>query len=114
MRGELMSTPYLFFEQLEQEIPEIPADGIVSRLLVNTPEAKITLFGFAAGQALSEHTAARPVLLYIVRGEASITLANQAFSAKPGSLIQMAARLPHSVSAKTELVMLLIMVAGNG
>ncbi len=108
-----MSTPYLFFEQLDQEVPQIAADSIVSRMLVNTPETKVTLFGFAAGQELSEHTAARPVLLYIVRGEASITLADQAFKAKAGTFIQMEARLPHSVAADTELVMLLIMVASG-
>jgi quercetin dioxygenase-like cupin family protein len=108
-----MSTAYRFFEQLEQEIPEIPPDSIVSRTLVNTPAVKVILFGFAAGQELSEHTAARPALLYFLRGEAKLTLGGEVHHAKPGVFVQMPARLPHSVLADTEVVMLLIMVA-NG
>jgi quercetin dioxygenase-like cupin family protein len=109
-----MNTPYRYFVNLEQEISEIPPDSIVSRTLVNTPEVKVILFGFAAGQELSEHTAARPALLHFLRGQAKLTLGSDSYHAKQGTFVQMPARLPHSVLADTEVVMLLIMVASDG
>ena len=108
-----MNAPYVFWENLEQQIPAITPDSIVSRTLVNTPEVKVILFGFAAGQELSEHTAARPVLLHFLRGEARLVLDGEPFTATAGTFVQLPARLPHSVFADTEVVMLLVMVASH-
>ena len=108
-----MNPSYLFFEDLEAQIPAIPPDSIVSRTVVNTPEIKVILFGFAAGQELSEHTSARPALLHFLRGEAKVTLGGDAYRAKAGAFVQMPPQLPHSVFADTEVVMLLVMGASH-
>jgi quercetin dioxygenase-like cupin family protein len=108
-----MNTSYLFLANLDQQLPAIAPDSIVSRTLVNTPEVKVILFGFAAGQELSEHTAARPALLHFLRGEARLVLGGEPFTAKAGTFVHMPARLPHSVYADTEVVMLLLMVASH-
>ncbi|MBN1220622.1 MAG: hypothetical protein JXM69_17005 [Anaerolineae bacterium] len=55
-----MNSSYTFVADLRQQIPDIPADSIISRTLYNTDEVKVILFAFAAGQELSEHTAATP------------------------------------------------------
>ena len=104
---------YTFFEQIDQQITEIPPDSIVSRTLHNTPELKVILFGFAPGQELSEHTAARPAILHFLRGEARLTLGEDAYTVTAGAFVQMPAQLPHSVLAETEVVMLLLMLAGS-
>jgi quercetin dioxygenase-like cupin family protein len=109
-----MNPPYLFFENLDREIPLISPDSIVSRTLVSTPELKVILFGFAPGQELSEHTSARPALLHFLRGEARVRLGGDPFLAKAGTFVQMPARLAHSIFADTEVVMLLVMVAAPG
>jgi quercetin dioxygenase-like cupin family protein len=106
-----MSSPFQYFADLASEIAAIPADSIVSRTLHNAANLKIVLFGFAAGQELSEHTATRPALLHFLRGEAVVTLGGETLAAKAGTFVAMPARLPHSVSAKTEVVMLLLMLA---
>jgi quercetin dioxygenase-like cupin family protein len=91
-------------------LPDIPADTIVSRTFYGDDGVKGILFGFAAGQELSEHTAARPAILHFLSGKAELTLGEETLTAGPGTWIHMAARLPHSVLAQTPVVMLLLML----
>jgi len=105
-----MPSRYNFIEYLPDQLPEIPADSIVSRTVSDDDQAKVILFGFAAGQELSEHTASMPAQLYFVSGEASLTLGEDEFAAKAGTWVYMEPRLPHSIEAKTPLVMLLLML----
>ena len=104
-----MSSLYVYLADLHQQIPEIPADSIVSRTIHSGDEVKVVLFGFAAGQELSEHTAAMPAMLYFVQGEADLTLGEDSLAAQAGTLAHMPPHLPHSIVAKTPVVMLLLM-----
>jgi len=101
---------YTHFPNLLAELPAIPADSIVSRTVYSDDRMKAILFAFAAGQELSEHTAARPAILHILEGEADVTLGGDAFSAGPGFWAHMPPQLPHSIYAKTQVAMLLLMV----
>ncbi len=105
-----MDMPYKYFEDLATEISEIPPDSIVSRTLYEDDQHKAILFGFAAGQELSEHTASQTALLYFVQGEAKLTLGEDESKAGPGTWVRMAPHLPHSVLAETNLVMLLLLM----
>ena len=104
-----MNSSYAFIADLSQQIPEIPADSIVSRTLHSDDDVKVVLFGFAPGQELSEHTAAVPALLCFVQGEANLTLGEDTLVAKAGAWAHMPPHLPHSIVAKTPVVMLLLM-----
>jgi quercetin dioxygenase-like cupin family protein len=104
--------PYTYIANLIESLPEIPPDSIVSRTLHADDHVKTVLFGFAAGQELSEHTASQPAVLYFVRGEADLILGDDAQVAQPGTWVHMPPRLPHSVRAKTEVVMLLLLLRG--
>ncbi|HYO89095.1 MAG TPA: cupin domain-containing protein [Candidatus Limnocylindrales bacterium] len=97
----------MFVPHLAGLLPEIAPDSIVSRTFYQDDLVKAILFGFAPGQELSEHTAAVPAAIQIVQGEATITLGSETHEAGPGAWAHMAARLPHSIVAKTEVVMLL-------
>jgi quercetin dioxygenase-like cupin family protein len=108
-----MDTNYSFFQNIGEQLTTIPADSIVSRSLLNLPDLKTIVFGFAPGQELSEHTAARPALLHFVRGEAKLTLGQDSYHAQAGTFVYMPAQLPHSVYAETEVVMLLLMLPAN-
>jgi quercetin dioxygenase-like cupin family protein len=105
-----MTESYTFIEDLLQQLPEIPEDSVVSRTMIETPSAKVTLFGFAAGQEMTEHTAAYPALLQVVSGQAEITLAEKTHQVKPGTLIHMPPKLPHSVRASEQFVFLLTLI----
>jgi quercetin dioxygenase-like cupin family protein len=105
----MMTSPYTYLADLDRAI-EIPSDGTLSRTIFSDSAVKVVLFGFDAGQELSEHTAIRPALLQIVRGEAQITLGGDAFEAGAGAWVHMSAGLAHSVRAVTPVVMLLVLL----
>lgn len=98
-----------YFADLAKQV-DIPPDGILSRTLYSDERVKVIVFGFDAGQELSEHTASMPAILSIVQGEARLTLGSDTLDAGAGFLAHMPAQLPHSVQAKTKLVMLLLLL----
>ncbi len=97
-------------QQLDELLPEITAETIVSRKVLGNEGAKVTLFGFAAGEELTEHTAACPAILHFLSGEADLQLGAERTTAVPGTWIYMPARLPHSVFARTAVTMLLYLL----
>lgn len=90
----------------------IPDDSTISRTIYQDDQIKAVLFGFAAGQELSEHTAATPAIMHFVQGEARMTLGQEVVEAKPGTWVHMPARLPHSLQAHTPVIMLLLLLRG--
>jgi len=105
-----MSSEATWIEDLAALVPVISPDSIVSRTVLAGPGLKATLFGFAAGQELSEHTAAVPAVLHFLRGRARLVLGGQPTSASPGTWVYLPAHLPHTVSAEEEVVMLLLLL----
>ncbi len=103
-----------YIADLNARLPEIPPDSIVSRGLPCDGPVKLTLFGFAPGQELSEHTSSRFAVLHILAGEADVTLGDETHSAQPGTFITMPPHLPHRFVAKTATTMLLIQVDDAG
>ena len=98
---------YAFFASLQQQF-ELPETGILSRLLHKDEYVNVTLFGFSAGEELSGHSAPTPAILYFMEGEAEVQLGNDTVSAQPGSFVYMPPMLPHAISARTPLRMLLV------
>ena len=87
-----------------------PEKGILSRTLYSDQHVKVVVFGFDAGEELSEHTASLPAVLNFVKGEVELTLGGDRVDAKPGSWVYMTPKLPHQVLAKTPAVMLLTLI----
>jgi quercetin dioxygenase-like cupin family protein len=104
-----MSTNYNFIQELAELAPEIPQDTIISRTFHEDECLKVILFGFAGGQELSEHTASQPAMLLFLEGEAELKLGEDEFQVQSGSWVYMPARLPHSIMAKTQTLMLLML-----
>jgi quercetin dioxygenase-like cupin family protein len=86
---------------------ETPDDGIVSRAIYNDDDVRVVHFSFAPGQQLSDHTAPMPVTLEVVEGEATITLGDDVIEGRPGTWMHMPGNTPHSVVAKTPLILVL-------
>ena len=103
----MSETTYGLVENLAALLPEIPPESIVSRKVYSDDLLKVTLFGFAAGEELTEHTAAFPATLHFLSGEATLTLGDDTYEAQAGTWVQMPAHLPHSILAKTAVTMLL-------
>ena len=48
--------------------------SVVSREIINKPAGTMTIFAFAQGEGLSEHTAPFDAVVYLLEGEAEITI----------------------------------------
>jgi len=103
-------SPYTFIPDLIELMGEVSDDTIISRTVYRDDQLKAILFGFAAGQELSEHTAAKPALIHFLKGEASVTIGDSSFVALAGSWLHMQPNVPHSIVAKEPLAMLLLLV----
>ena len=82
-------------------------NGIVSRTLLRTKSSRVVLFGFAAGQELTEHTSTQSALIQILSGECEFSLAGKPRTLKSGDLLFMPANLKHAVRATQPFSMLL-------
>jgi quercetin dioxygenase-like cupin family protein len=91
-------------------LAQYQADAIVSRTLVNKPSGTVTLFAFAEGQDLSEHTAPYDALVQVLDGRAEISIADEKFSVTQGEAIILPANKPHAIRATENFKMLLTMI----
>ena len=84
--------------------------SVVSKTLLNKKAGTLTLFAFDAGQGLSEHTSPYDATVYILDGEAKLTIDSKEVRAKAGEMVIMPANVPHDVQAEKQFKMLLIMI----
>ena len=105
-----MTNAYQFIPDLETLIENIPEDSIVSKTIKDTHVFKATLFGFAAGQSLSEHAVTQDALLYFISGEMQLSLGKDTITAQPGTWVHMPPDLTHSLTAMAPTHMLLVIL----
>lgn len=89
---------------------DVTDDSIVSKTLAKNNGGSVVLFAFDAKQGLSEHTSPVDALIYIVEGDAIITIGSNENQLSVGETIVMPANIPHAVKAETKMKMLLIML----
>lgn len=104
----MIDSKYLV-KQLTDELAT-PESGKQSVVLIDNSKTKVILFSFAAGAGLAEHVAPFDATIQIISGMATLTVVDEVVEGKPGTWIQMAAKTPHSIKAKTPVVMLLTLV----
>jgi quercetin dioxygenase-like cupin family protein len=86
-------------------------DGaVVSREVLKNDSGTITIFAFDQGQGLSEHKTPFEALVYIVDGEAEITIAGKVHILHKGEMIHMPAKKLHALRANKRFKMLLTML----
>lgn len=84
--------------------------AVVSRTIIDRKAGTVTLFAFDRGQGLSEHTAPFDALVYIVDGEAIVTISGKDMPLKAGEMIIMPAQQPHALKAVERFKMMLVMI----
>lgn len=84
--------------------------SVVSRTLIKKDKGTLTLFAFDKGEALSEHTVPFDAFVYIIDGEATITIDKQSYQLTTGNALILPANRPHSVKAIKRFKMLLTMI----
>jgi quercetin dioxygenase-like cupin family protein len=91
---------------LSESAPAV-GHGIVSRTLLATPELRVVLFTFAAGQELTEHTSTSRALIQVLSGDGEFMVGGDKRTLKAGDLLHLPPGMRHAVNAKTEMTMLL-------
>ncbi len=87
--------------------------AVVSKEIIKKQTGTVTLFAFDRGQGLSEHTAPFDALVYILDGEAVITIAGTPHTVTSGGMIIMPANKPHALQAVKKFKMLLVMIKSS-
>ena len=84
--------------------------SVVSRTIIDKKAGTVTLFAFDEGEGLSEHTAPYDALVYIVDGEAEVTISGKSLLVKEGEMVVMPANKPHALRAVKRFKMVLTMI----
>jgi len=91
------------------EMVDYQTGSVVSRTLLKEKGGTVTLFAFAAGQGLSEHSAPFRALVLGVSGEADVTVAGTRHRVGGGQVLELPANVPHGIAAIGPFKMLLVM-----
>jgi quercetin dioxygenase-like cupin family protein len=101
---------YSVLRDLADEVAIQPG-AVVSKVVHRDDLANVTVFGFDAGQELTEHRAARPAIVQVISGRVRFTVDGDELEAGPGSWLHMAAEAPHALVATEPTVMLLTLLS---
>lgn len=89
---------------------DIQTGAVVSRVIFHDDRTEVTVFGFDAGEGLSEHQASRVAIVQVVKGRLEFTAEGEPLDAGPGFWLHMDPGTPHSLVAREPTVMLLTLV----
>ncbi len=91
---------------------EYAPGAVVSKTLLDRKVGTLTLFAFAAGQGLSEHTSPYAATVYVLEGTAELVVGGEPLRAAAGEMVILPPGVAHEVRAREDFKMLLIMIRG--
>jgi quercetin dioxygenase-like cupin family protein len=89
---------------------DIESDAVVSTVVRRAESLNVTVFGFDAGQELTEHRADRAAVVQVIRGRLRFTADGEEIDAGPGFWLHMAPDGPHALVATEPTGMLLTLL----
>lgn len=92
---------------------EVHAGATVSKVLIKDGPVRVVLFAFDAGEELTEHTAALPVVIQMVSGSVTISASGEQHRLTTDGWLWLDANEPHTVVADEPARMLLSMLRGS-
>ena len=78
---------------------EVSPSSIVSRTLLQTPEVRVVLFAFDAGQELTSHTSRRRALAQVLTGSCAFFFNGAWQTLTAGMFLHLPPHHPHAVRA---------------
>ena len=87
--------------------------GIVSKTVLKKQTGNISIFSFAKGEALSEHTAPFDAMITVVDGSGEVVIGGKSFILEAGQSIIMPANITHAVNAVEKFKMVLTMIKSS-
>lgn len=97
-----------------REAVQHASSGIVSRTLLQTPEIRVVLFTFAAGQELSAHTSARRAVVQVLEGTCEFLFNGNWSALGAGTLLHLPPNHPHAVRASQGPFTMLLTLGSDG
>lgn len=92
------------------EVVTIQPGAVVSKVIHRDENLDVTVFGFDAGEGLTEHTAARTAIVQVLAGRLRLTADGEDLDAGPGFWLHMTPGTPHALVATEPTLMLLTLV----
>jgi len=92
------------------DLVDYQGGSVVSRTIIDKKAGTVTLFAFDEGEGLSEHTAPYDALVYVVDGEAEVTVSGKPVLVREGEMVVMPANKPHALRAVKRFKMVLTMI----
>jgi quercetin dioxygenase-like cupin family protein len=89
---------------------QVQPGSVVSKVIHRDDDLNVTVFGFAAGEELSDHRSPRAAVVQVVSGRLRFTADGTEHDAGPGFWLYMAPDTPHALVAVEPTVMLLTLV----
>lgn len=94
------------------EVVTIQPGAVVSKVIHRDENLDVTVFGFDAGEGLTEHTATRTAIVQVLAGRLRFTADGEDLDAGPGFWLHMTSGTPHALVATEPTLMLLTLVRG--
>lgn len=92
------------------DLADYQEGSVVSRTIIRKKTGTVTFFAFDEGEGLSEHTTSFDALVYVLEGEAEITISGKTLSLKAAEMVLMPAGDPHALKATKKFKMILTMI----
>jgi quercetin dioxygenase-like cupin family protein len=110
-----MSQPFLKNIEFNQVLPfanlvEYQQGRVVSLTLAQKDFLSMTLFAFSKDESISTHSSPGDAFVYILDGQADVTVGMKTQTVKMGEAIVMPSDTPHGLIATENFKMLLIVI----
>lgn len=93
-----------------ETITPFTAEAVVSRVLLKGAGGSATVFSFAEGEGLTEHTSTSQALAVVLEGKMQFTLEGAMSEASAGEAVKLPANVPHTLHAAQSCRMLLFLL----
>lgn len=102
--------PALLTSQSLDRLIDVQEGSVVSRILLKKTSGNVTLFAFAPGEGLSEHTTPHDAIVLMAGGKMEITVGGTAHQVMEGQVLLLPAGIPHALRAEAPSRMILVMI----
>lgn len=98
--------------ELAGEVQIMPGQ-IVSKTLAQNKAISMTLFAFSKGEEISTHDSDGDAFVNVLEGTGEFVIDGKSYTVSAGETIIMPATKPHSVYAKEDFKMMLVVIFEN-
>jgi quercetin dioxygenase-like cupin family protein len=88
----------------------IQPGAVVSKVIYRDGRLDVTVFGFDAGEGLTEHQSSSEAVVQVLSGQLHFVVDGDAVELTPGSWLHMDPGAPHSLTATVPTMMLLTLL----